>query len=59
MFADLINCLLWTVCCHFAPQSIKKFEGETLTEDTLLEVWRRYDLDGSGHLDRDELYAVS
>jgi hypothetical protein len=36
----------------------KQFEGETLTEDTLLEVWRRYDLDGSGHLDRDELYAV-
>ena len=37
---------------------LSQFEGESLTEDTLLEVWRHYDLDGSGFLDKDELYAV-
>ncbi|KAG5175182.1 AFG1-like ATPase-domain-containing protein [Tribonema minus] len=40
------------------PEFLVNFEGQTITEDLLLDVWRRYDLDGDDKLDINELFAI-
>ena len=46
-------------CIHDYVLYFLQFVGHTLTEDILLKVWKRYDLDGDNKLDINELYAVN